>query len=158
MLIVCYFRPSADSNFLTIRTEYMQYNAQASTGYRSTKLKAGSQLNRMANSALQRATWSLQSLRMSRQFTVSFTTASPRNVRLRNLHEDAARSTPGDISRRSSPIHGQTRSIFTSSKLRHDLEAKETANSKVHHNPPLVNSLLVITSLLRIQAPLKFKA
>lgn len=110
-------------------------HAQAPTGYRSTKFKAGSQFNQMANSALQRATRSLQSLRISRQFAVSFTTAIPRNAKLRNLNEDAARSTPGDISPRSALTHGQTRSIFTSSKLRQDLEAKETANSKVHHNP-----------------------
>lgn len=89
----------------------------------------------MANSALQRVTWSLQSLRTSRQFAVSFTTAIPRNARLRNLNEEPARSTPWDIFPRSSPTHRQTRSIFTSCKLCQDLEAKETANSKVPHKP-----------------------
>lgn len=107
----------------------------------------------MANSALQRVTWSLQSLRTSRQFAVSFTNAIPRNTRLRNLNEEADRSTPWDIFPRSSPTHGQTRSIYTSSNLCQDLEAKETANSKVHHNPSTSKQPHSNTSLLQDSSP-----
>lgn len=132
MLIVCYFGVSMGSSFLTqIQVQYVHRDRRV-TDPRSSRPDFS--FNSMANSALQRVTWSVQRLRISCQFAASFTTAIPRNARLRNLNEEAARSTPGDISPRSSPTHGQTRSIFTSGKHRQDLEVKATANSKVHHN------------------------
>lgn len=82
----------------------------------------------MANWTLQKAKWTIQILR------VSFPTAFSRNAISRSLNE--VRLNSRIILLLNSPRLGQTRSVFRSTKLRQDLEAKEPADYKVHRNAP----------------------
>ena len=129
MLTVCYFRLSVGLPLYTVRLQYVSRGRP-----RPSRSQGGFKLNPMANPTLQRAIWSLQILRTSRQIPVLFPSAFHGIVRSRNLSEEAARSSSQNISPCSSPRLGLTRSVFTSTKLRQDLEAKETADSKVHRN------------------------
>ena len=93
----------------------------------------------MATLIFQRAGWSLQISRSSRTFAVSFTTALPHRPKPRHLAANASEGT-GSTRHRSShtsrhssrrPQHESARSIFTSTKVYQEQQARAQTSSPV---------------------------